>query len=66
MSVLVNPPKPGDESYEQYHKERTAELASLRRYEGRERTRSDTNTRCQQADLAGCTCIDQVDRDVAG
>jgi hypothetical protein len=31
MSVLVNPPKPGDESYELYHKERTSELASLRR-----------------------------------
>ncbi len=31
MSVLVNPPKPGDPSYEQYNKERTTELASLRR-----------------------------------
>jgi glutamate--glyoxylate aminotransferase len=28
---MVNPPKPGDESYEQYNKERNAELASLRR-----------------------------------
>ncbi len=28
---MVNPPKPGDESYELYQKERAAELASLRR-----------------------------------
>ena len=28
---MVNPPKPGDESHDQYHKERNAELASLRR-----------------------------------
>lgn len=31
MSCLVNPPKPGDESYEQFEKEKAAELASLRR-----------------------------------
>lgn len=31
MSCLINPPKPGQESYEQWSKERTAELASLRR-----------------------------------
>jgi glutamate--glyoxylate aminotransferase len=31
MSCLVNPPKPGDESYAQWDKERLAELASLRR-----------------------------------
>lgn len=31
LSVMVNPPKPGDESFEQYNKERTAEIASLRR-----------------------------------
>lgn len=31
VSCLVNPPKPGDESYEQYNKERTDEIASLRR-----------------------------------
>jgi aspartate/methionine/tyrosine aminotransferase len=31
ISCLVNPPKPGDESYEQYNRERTEELASLRR-----------------------------------
>ncbi|GAX86560.1 hypothetical protein CEUSTIGMA_g13967.t1, partial [Chlamydomonas eustigma] len=31
ISCLVNPPKPGDDSYEQYNKERTEELASLRR-----------------------------------
>ena len=28
---MVNPPKPGDASFEQFSKERTAELASLRR-----------------------------------
>jgi len=31
LSVLVNPPKPGDESYEQFAREKSAELASLRR-----------------------------------
>lgn len=31
LSVLVNPPKPGDESYEQYTQETSSELASLRR-----------------------------------
>lgn len=31
MSLLVNPPKEGDESYESYRKEKEAELASLRR-----------------------------------
>uniref|UniRef100_A0A7R9Z8F2 Aminotransferase class I/classII large domain-containing protein n=1 Tax=Chlamydomonas euryale TaxID=1486919 RepID=A0A7R9Z8F2_9CHLO len=31
LSVMLNPPQPGDESYEQYNSERTAELASLRR-----------------------------------
>ncbi len=31
LSCLVNPPKPGDESYEQYVDERASELASLRR-----------------------------------
>lgn len=31
MSCLVNPPKPGDPSYEQHAAERSAELASLRR-----------------------------------
>lgn len=31
LSVLVNPPKPGDESYEQYTREKSSELASLRR-----------------------------------
>lgn len=31
MSVLVNPPKAGDESYDLHCKERAAELASLRR-----------------------------------
>ena len=28
---MVNPPKPGDESFELYNKERTSEIASLRR-----------------------------------
>lgn len=31
MSCLVNPPKPGEASYEQHKQEREAELASLRR-----------------------------------
>lgn len=31
LDCLVNPPKPGDESYELYQKEKAAELASLRR-----------------------------------
>lgn len=31
LSIMVNPPKPGDESYEQYWQERNAEIASLRR-----------------------------------
>ncbi|GFH09320.1 aminotran_1_2 domain-containing protein, partial [Haematococcus lacustris] len=31
MSVLVNPPAPGDVSYQQYEDERNAELASLKR-----------------------------------
>ncbi|EFJ51567.1 alanine aminotransferase [Volvox carteri f. nagariensis] len=31
LSCLVNPPKPGDSSYEMYTKEKAAELASLRR-----------------------------------
>ncbi|KAL6765842.1 alanine aminotransferase [Haematococcus lacustris] len=31
MSVLVNPPAPGDVSYQQYEDERKAELASLKR-----------------------------------
>eukprot|EP00803_Ostreobium_quekettii_P006212 evm.model.scf_208.1 EVM.evm.TU.scf_208.1 scf_208:26666-34103(+) len=31
MSLLVNPPKPGDVSYDQYKQEREAEIASLRR-----------------------------------
>lgn len=31
MSLTINPPKPGSESFAQYDKERKAELASLRR-----------------------------------
>lgn len=31
LSIMVNPPKPGDESHEQYWQERNAEIASLRR-----------------------------------
>ena len=31
LSIMVNPPKPGDESHEQYWHERNAEIASLRR-----------------------------------
>lgn len=31
MSAFFNPPKPGDPSYPLYHKEKSAELASLRR-----------------------------------
>lgn len=31
MSLMVNPPKPGDESYESYQKEASEGLASLRR-----------------------------------
>eukprot|EP00798_Chlamydomonas_sp_ICE-L_P015020 gene15020-21092_t len=31
MSILVNPPVPGDESYELYMKEKSTEIASLRR-----------------------------------
>lgn len=31
MSLMVNPPKPGDESYELYQKEKADEIASLRR-----------------------------------
>jgi glutamate--glyoxylate aminotransferase len=31
MSLMMNPPQPGDESYEQYQREREEILASLRR-----------------------------------
>lgn len=31
MSLMVNPPKPGDQSYELFKKEKKAELESLRR-----------------------------------
>lgn len=31
MALMLNPPKPGDESYEMYQKERQDELASLKR-----------------------------------
>ena len=31
MSLVINPPKPGDESYESYIKERKDELGSMRR-----------------------------------
>ena len=48
MSLMMNPPQPGDESYEQYKEERAATLASLRR---RAHTMTDAFNACE-----GVTC----------
>ena len=48
MSLMVNPPKEGDESYQQYTDERAATLASLRR---RAHTMTDAFNACE-----GITC----------